>query len=135
MLIPHDERVWEIRKKYGAVLKTKREEKGLPLAVVAGALNIPPSVYKEYEQGLCSITDREVEMLDKLLGISEKPKVVERKVVVEVPVEVPTKVCDIILEHIRDLQISEDEQRNLWRYFSKAKLDADERRLFGYKER
>ena len=126
-----DDKVWEFRKKYGAALKQHREEKGLPCSVVAGALGIPTAVYKEYEQGLCSITDRQMELLDKLLGIGEKPKVVEKEIIVEVPAEVPTGICDTILTHIKDLQISEDEQKEVWRYFSKIKLDAEERRLFG----
>lgn len=131
MLVSNDDRAKEFREKYGAVLKKHREEKGLPCSVVAGALGIPPHVYKEYEQGLCSITDRNMEMLDRLLGISEKPKVVETKVVVEVPAEIPAEICNIILEHVKDLQIDEDEQKKVWRYFVNANLDAEERRLFG----
>lgn len=131
MFISKDDRAREFREKYGATLKSHREEKGLPCSMVAGALGIPPAVYKEYEQGLCSITDRNMEMLDKLLGIGEKPKVVETKVVVEVPAEIPAKICNIILEHVRDLQIDESEQKEVWRYFSRARLDAEERRLFG----
>lgn len=131
MLSPIDERVNEFRRKYGATLKQHREEKGLPCAMIAGALGIPTAVYKEYEQGLCSITDRNMELLDKLLGIGEKPKVVETEVIVEIPAEVPNEICDIILAHVKDLQISDDEQKEVWRYFSKVKLDAEERRLFG----
>ena len=131
MLAPTDERVIEFRKKYGATLKQHREARGLPCRVVAGALGVPPQVYKEWEQGLCSITEYQMEMLDKLLGIGEKPKVETVEVVVEVPANVPTEICDIILGHIKDLQICEDEQKQVWRYFSRIKLDAEERRLFG----
>ena len=131
MIAPADERVREFRKKYGATLKQHREEKGLPCSVVAGALGIPTAVYKEFEQGLCSITEHQMELLDKLLGIGEKPKVVETQIVVELPAEVPTEICDIILEHIKDLHTSEDEQKEVWRFFSRIKLDAEERRLFG----
>lgn len=128
---PSDDTVWAFRKNYGAMLKEHREAKGLPCRVVAGALGVPPQVYKEWEQGLCSVTEYQMEMLDKLLGIGEKPKVETVEVVVEVPANVPTEICDIILGHIKDLQICEDEQKQVWRYFSRAKLDAEERRLFG----
>lgn len=128
---PDDDGVWEIRRKFGATIKSHREAKGLPIAILAGALGIPTSVYKEYEQGLCSITDREMDTLRRLLGIGEKPKVVEKTVTVEVPAEVPVKICDIILAHIKDLQVSEDEQKEVWRYFKELKLNAEERTLFG----
>ena len=128
---PDDDSVREIRIKFGKTLKEHREAKGLPIAVVAGALGIPTSVYKEYEQGLCSITDREMDMLGRLLGIGEKPKVVEKTVTVEVPAEIRLDMCDTILAHIKDLQISEDEQKEVWRYFKELKLNAEERTLFG----
>ena len=131
MLVSADDRVKEFREKYGATLKKHRMEKGLPCTVMAGALGIPVAVYKEYEQGLCSITDGNMWTLDTLLGIGEKPKVVEKEVVVEVPAEIPAEICNTILEHVRDLQVSEDEQRAVWRYFTGLKLDAEERRLFG----
>lgn len=133
MLAPEDanSRVDEFRKKYGTALKEHREKKGLPCAVVAGALGIPPYVYKEYEQGLCSVTEREIDILNRLLDIGKKPEVVETKVTVEVPAEIPSGICDIILGHIKDLQVDEDAQKEVWRYFSRAKLDAEERRLFG----
>lgn len=131
MLAPTDERVIEFRKKYGATLKQHREARGLPCRVVAGALGVPPQVYKEWEQGLCSITDYQKEMLDKLLAIGEKPKVETVEVKVEVPADIPTGICDTILAHVKDLQISEGEQKEVWRYFSKVKLYAEERKLFG----
>lgn len=131
MLAPVDDRVIEFRRKYGAMLKAHREAKGLPCRVIAGALGVPPQVYKEWEQGLCSITDYQKEMLDKLLAIGEKPKVETVEVVVEAPAEIPTGICDIILAHVKDLQISEDEQKEVWRYFSKVRLYAEERKLFG----
>lgn len=131
MLVPADDRVKEFREKYGATLRKHRMEKGLPCKVMAGALGIPVAVYKEYEQGLCSITDGNMWTLDKLLGIGEEPKVVEKEVVVEVPAEMPAEICNTILEHVRDLQVSEDEQRAVWRYFTGLKLDAEERKLFG----
>ena len=127
----NDERVWEFRRKYGATLKAHREAKGLPCRVVAGALGVPLQVYKEWEQGLCSIGESQMEMLDRLLGIGEKPKVETVEVVVEVPAEVPTEICDIIMGHIKDLQVSEDEQKEVWRYFKGLQLDAEERKIFG----
>ena len=131
MLIPHDEQVKAARKKYGMEINARRVEKGLPMSAVAGALGIPLSVYKEYEMGLCSINERHVDMLDRLLGISEEPKVIEKEVVVEVPVEIPTDICDLILMHIKDLQVDEREQKKLWRYFSEVKMSVEERKLFG----
>lgn len=131
MLKPYEEHIWEVRRLYGKAIRTHREEKGIPMGTIARALGIPMSVYKEYEQGLCSITDREMDILDKLLGISEEPKVETVKEVVEVPAEIPAQICDLILGHIKDLQVSEDEQKEVWRYFNKVKLDAEERRLFG----
>lgn len=131
MLTPNDDKVQDFRKKYGAVLKEHREAKGLPISAVAGALGIEPYIYKEYEQGVASITEREMNMLGRLLDIGKKPEVIETKVIVEVPAEIPTEICDIILGHIRDMQVGEDEQKKVWRYFSNAKMDAEERRLFG----
>lgn len=128
---PSDDAAWAFRKNYGAMLKEHRDAKGLPSRVVAGALGVPPQVYKEWEQGLCSVTEYQMEMLGKLLGIGEKLKVVETEVIVEVPAEVPNEICDTILAHVKDLQISEGEQKEVWRYFSKTKLDAEERKLFG----
>lgn len=133
MLAPADSRVDEFRKKYGAALREHREKKGLPCAVVAGALGIPPYVYKEYEQGLCSVTEREIDILNRLLDIGKKPEVVERQVVVEVPADIPTEICDMILGHVKDLQVGMDEQKQVWRYFSRAKLNAEEKKLFSTK--
>lgn len=126
-----DEKVWEMRKKYGKVLREHREAKGLSPATIAGALGIPPYVYREYEQGLCSITDREMDILSKLLGIGEKPEVVVETKTVEVPAEIPAEIYDIILKHIKDLQVDEATQRVVWRYFNQVRVDAEERRLFG----
>lgn len=131
MLNPNDDRAEDFRKKYGRALKEHREAKGLSCSVIAGALGIPLSVYKEFEQGLCSITERHMETLDKLLGIGEKPKVVEKEVVVEVPAEVPASICDTILSHIKDLQIDVDAQKEVWHYFREIKLATEERELFG----
>ena len=126
-----DEEVWAFRRKYGRKLFVARQAKGLSVRTVAGALGILPSVYKEYEEGTCSITDREMDVLNKLLGIGEKPKVEVVKEAVEVPAEIPERICDLILGHVKDLQISEDEQKEVWRYFNQVRLDAEERRLFG----
>lgn len=126
-----DEKVWEVRKQYGKVLREHREAKGLSPVTIAGALGIPPYVYKEYEQGLCSITDREMNILTKLLGIGEKPEVVVETKIVETPAEIPDEICDIILKHVKDLQIDEATQRVVWRYFNQVRVDAEERRLFG----
>ena len=131
MLIPNDDKIREFRRKYGAMLKEHREKKGLFPATVAGALGIEPYIYKEYEQGVSSITEREMNILNNLLDIGKKPEVIETKVVVEVPAEIPSEICDLILCHIRDLRVSEDAQKEVWRYFSKVKMDAEERRLFG----
>lgn len=43
----------------------------------------------------------------------------------------PSEVCEIILEHIKDLKVDKDTQKKVWLYFSKVKLDAEARRLFG----
>lgn len=134
MLIPHTEREVAEREKFGKVLAKHRAEKGYSTALVAGALGIPTSVYKEYEQGTCSITERNLATLNSLLGIGEeKPKEVE--LVVEEPTEVkeevPAEICDIILGHITDLKVDRDTQKKVWHYFSTIKLSAEERRLFG----
>lgn len=133
MLVHNDEQVCKFRKEYGATLKKHRVAKDLPPAVVAGALGIEPYIYLEYEQGVSSITEREMNTLNKLLDIGKKPEVVVETKVVEVPAEIPSEICGIILEHIRDLQIGEDSQKQIWRYFSRVKMDADERRVFGGK--
>lgn len=128
---PSEDRVWEFRRNYGAMLKEHREAKGLPCRVIAGALGVSPQVYKEWEQGLCSVTEYQMEMLGKLLGIGEKPKIETVEVVVEVPAEVPTEICDIILGHIKDLGDDVDAQKKVWRFFTDMRIAAEERRLFG----
>lgn len=131
MLISNDTRIAETRKKIGAKLRDKRREKGLTINTIAGALGVLPYVYEEYEKGLCSITDREMDTLNRLLGINEEPKVEIVKEVVEVPAEIPAEIYDIILKHIKDLQVDEATQRVVWRYFNQVRVDAEERRLFG----
>lgn len=128
---PSDDHVWEFRRNYGAILKEHREAKNLPTRVLAGALGVPTQVYKEWEQGLCSITDTQMDMLNRLLGIGEMPKVIVETKVVEMPAEVPNEICDTILGHIKDLDVDIDMQKKVWRYFTNIKLTAEERRLFG----
>lgn len=127
----NDDRVWEFRRNYGATLKEHREAKGLPSKVLAGAVGVPTQVYREWEQGLCSITDMQMAMLDRLLGIGEKPKVVAETKIVETPAEVPSEICDIILRHIKDLGDDVNEQKKVWRYFTDMRIAAEERELFG----
>ena len=129
MLKPFDEKVEEERRAYGKELARRRTARGLSSATVAGALGIPVSVYREYEFGKCSITEREKELLDNLLN--DKPKEEPKKEVLPLAEDVPTDICDIILGHIKDLQVDADTQKKVWRYFSGAKLLAEERRLFG----
>ena len=133
MLVPYAEKERAKREEYGKTLAKHRAEKGFPSALVAGALGIPTSVYKEYEQGLCSITERNVATLNSLLGIGED-KPIEVEQVVEEPVKVevvPSEICDIILGHITDLKVDKDTQKKVWHYFTKVRMDAEERRLFG----
>lgn len=105
------------------------------MSLVAGALGIPVAVYKEYEQGLCSIPERNMNTLYKLLSNddvkAEEPKPIEVKAVEEKAGDVPSEICDIILGHITDLKVDKDTQKKVWHYFSRVKLDAEERRLFG----
>lgn len=131
MLVTHDEKVWETRREYGKTIRERRRSKGLTVNVVAGALGVPTAVYKEYEQGLCSITEQQKFALDTILGLNEEPKVIEKEIIVEIPAEIPTVICDVIMEHIKDLQIDAEAQKKIWRYFRKVKLDEEERKLFG----
>ena len=131
MLVTHDEKVWETRREYGKTIRERRRSKGLTVNVVAGALGVTTAVYKEYEQGLCSITEQQKFVLNTILGLNEEPKVIEKEIVVEVPAEIPTVICDVIMEHIKDLQIDAEAQKKIWRYFRKVKLDEEEHRLFG----
>ena len=131
MYISQDERVRAERERYGKELAFHRNRKGFSSKLVAGALGIPVEVYKEYEQGLCSITERNVVTLNALLGIGEsidEPKV---EVAEKVEGDVSLEICNIILEHITDLQVDKDTQKKVWRYFTDMKIDADEHRLFG----
>lgn len=107
------------------------KKRGLTPKEVAGALGIEPYIYKEYEQGVSSITDREMDTLTRLLDIGKEPKVIEKETIVEVTADIPSEIYDIILGHIKDLQVSEDEQRTVWRYFNKVRMDMEERKLFG----
>lgn len=131
MLVTHDEKVWETRREYGKTIRERRRSKGLTVNVVAGALGVTTAVYKEYEQGLCSITEQQKFVLDTILGLNEEPKVIEKEIIVEIPAEIPTVICDVIMEHIKDLQVDAEAQKKIWRYFRKVKLDEEERRLFG----
>lgn len=131
MLVTHDEKVWETRREYGKTIRERRRSKGLTVNVVAGALGVTTTVYKEYEQGLCSITEQQKFVLDTILGLNEEPKVIEKEIIVETPAEIPTDICDVIMEHIKDLQIDAEAQKKIWHYFRKVKLDEEERKLFG----
>ena len=134
MLVSQSEREQEARVRYGKALSKRRMEKGYSMSLVAGALGIPVAVYKEYEQGLCSIPERNIATLACLLSDDKETKVEEPKpieVAKEVVSDVPTEICDIILGHITDLRVDKDTQKKVWHYFSKVKLDAEERRLFG----
>lgn len=137
MLTPQSEREREARINFGKAIAKRRNERGYSMSLVAGALGIPVAVYKEYEQGLCSIPERNIETLHKLLVDEHKPQAEEPK-----PVEpaedsrdsgdaMPAKICDIILEHVTDLKVDKSIQKEIWHYFSRVKLDAEERRLFG----
>ena len=99
--------------------------------IVAFTLFGDAVMYKEYEQGLCSITEQQKFVLDTILGLNEEPKVIEKEIIVEIPAEIPTVICDVIMEHIKDLQIDAEAQKKIWRYFRKVKLDEEERKLFG----
>lgn len=135
MLKPHAEMVAEERKAYGKELAKARAEKGYTASLVAGALGIAPAVYREYEQGLCSITERNVATLNTLLGIGEEEKEPEDATPVEVvednALDIPAGICDTILAHVTDLKVAKETQKEIWQYFSKVKLDAEARRLFG----
>lgn len=118
------------RVEYGRKLLMGRINKGYTRSMVAGALGIPVSVYVEFERGECSITDRQKELLEKLLDIGEKPAVETRAK--ETPVaEDPIDVCNIILEHIKDLKVDSETQKKVWRYFTYMKISEEERKLFG----
>lgn len=136
MCIPHSEKIAEERRAYGKKIREARRAKGYSVNLVAGALGIPPTVYNEYELGLCSITDRNIVTLNNLLDIGkpkaepkEEPKTEPKAE--KVASETPTEICDIILEHITDLKVDKDTQKKVWHYFSRLKLEAEERRLFG----
>lgn len=130
MLAPLNEKISEERREYGRELARRRTAKGLSSSVVAGALGVPLSVYREYEFGKCSITNREKMLLDSILG--DKPQESkEQSESAPLTDSVPLDICDIILGHIKDLQIDTEEQKKVWRYFSTAKLEAEERKLFG----
>lgn len=135
MIVSQTEREREARVNYGKALARRRNEKGYSMSLVAGALGIPVAVYKEYEQGLCSIPERNMNTLYKLLSNddvkAEEPKPIEVKAVEEKAGDVPSEICDIILGHITDLKVDKDTQKKVWHYFSRVKLDAEERRLFG----
>lgn len=134
-----DENVLEDRKEYGNKLFHARMNKGYKRSLVAGALGIPVDVYVEYERGECSIPDSKKETLEKLLGIGEvveePPVTKETPVTFGIPVEdtppVEIDVCDIILDHVKDLKVDVETQKRVWRYFMDMKMREEERRLFG----
>lgn len=139
MLVPYEEREREARVNFGKALRNRRTEKGLTVQVVAGALGIPSEVYREYESGLCSIPEHKLNTLRILLSGNEKAEELKPVEVEELkPVEatedqslIPTAICDVILEHVTDLKVEVSVQKELWRFFSRLKLDAEEKRLFG----
>lgn len=136
MLKPYAQQISEQRVVFGRRLMQARIKKGYPTSLVAGALGIPVAVYKEYEQGLCSITEREIGILHKLLFESngkEEPEEAENEVeeATEVEEDVPMEICNIILEHITDIKVDKETQKKIWRYFTDMKTNAEERRLFG----
>lgn len=131
MLIPLEEQTEQSRIDYGKKLRIAREKKGLTAVEVAGALGIPSAVYKEYEKGLCSITEREKNTLERLLLKEEVKHPVE--VQKQTPkVEKPkADIVDIMLEHIKDLQVDVETQKKAFRFLHELKLAEEEKRLFG----
>ena len=126
MLDPTFNETWEERKAYGKKLLAGRLDRGFTRSLVAGALGIPVEIYVEYERGECSITPREKELLGKLLDLNKEVEAKEEPVAEDL-----INVCNIILEHVKDLKVDSDTQKKIWRYFTYMKISAEERKLFG----
>lgn len=121
----------EERIEYGKRLFKRRMDKNLKRSAVAGALGIPVEVYVEFERGECSISPHQKELLEKILGDGDEKKVTAAPpAVVKEAADVPTEICDIILNHVKDLRVDVKEQKKVWRYFTELKIKAQEKELF-----
>ena len=131
MYISERDRKREARRAYGRSLMKKRMSKGLTLSTVAGALGTTVAVYKEVEAGDCSVSDSWKKTLEVMLGDSKPEPVKEEPKKVEPTVTIPDEIVDVILKHVKDLNVSTDIQKRVFRYFSEVELANRERRLFG----
>lgn len=120
----------EERNEYGRKLFQSRMNKKIKRSVVAGALGVPVEVYTEFERGECSISPHQKELLNKLLNIDKEVVTVPPTVIKEVE-SVPMDICDIILNHVKDLKVDSEAQKSVWRYFTELKIREQERELFG----
>ena len=146
-----DRTAWE---KYGRKLKAARRKRGMSVTDVSKYLGCTNLVYEEMEAGKCSTSDSFKEKLSKLffnepvvyhadteIRLMEKAKSpassqkAENQPVIlsERPSSegISIEVADVIVRHVKDLNVSTDIQRKVFRELSAYLLRIQEEKLFG----
>ena len=141
MFMSEDDRIREERIEYGKSLSRRRIAKDIPLASLARAISTEVYIYREIEQGLTSIQDRDKDVLEKILGSEHQGVDKEDIKADEVPIPpeissqdnvlIPAEIVATIIAHVTELQISKEEQKKIFRFFSELQLKETERKLFG----
>ena len=143
------------RAKYGRKLRKARLARGMSLLQVAQYLGTTKLVYAEMEDGKCSTCDDFKKQLEKLFFAEpvvtklEPAKASEAKPASpaepklapkaepkaeDTATDIPLEVIDVVIKHVKDLNVSEDIQRKVYRAFSEYQLAKREEALFGRKE-
>lgn len=121
----------EIARNFGKAYLEKRVARGFKMSEVAGFAGITKEAYMDFEGGKCSLGESVLKNLDRLYAVEREIETVE--VIKEVAAECPVSLdlVDKILGHITDINVSKDEQRNIFRELSEARAKILETRLFG----
>lgn len=119
-----------IAQNFGKAYLEKRVARGFKMSEVAGFVGITREAYMDFEGGKCSLGESVLKNLDRLYAVEREIETVE--VIKEVAAECPVSLdlCDKILGHITDINVSKDEQRNIFRELSEARAKILERQLF-----
>ena len=130
---------------YGKRLRKARKNRGMTQVDVANYLGVPKLVYVEMEEGKCSTTEDFKKKLDKLFFAEitvyqtkpeyKTPSDDEKPAQNAAPetAEIPLDIIDVVIKHVKDLKVSEDIQRKIFRSLSEYQLAKREETLFGGK--
>lgn len=149
LLTDPEDVVWAERKEFGKRCRKARSSLGYTKKQVCDFAGIGTSrILDEIESGQCSTTPEQREKLEKLLfpkmtvvaeatptPEAEKPaetvKEDKSEVVAKTEAGIPYEVIDVVIKHVKDLNVSEDIQRKVFRSLSEYVTALKEEALFG----